>query len=232
MFKKILELLYPTTCIFCGEICKEGICDRCRKSVMIIKEPRCKKCGKPIRYEEEEFCYDCRHKNFHYEQGKSLWIHRNPVNQSIYNFKYKNRRVYGEIYAKELVKEFGKLICLWKIDLIIPVPLHRKKLRKRGFNQAEILAKEIGKLTGIPVNTKVILRKKYTEPQKQFGQKERRKNLADAFEAACKHINAKNILIIDDIYTTGSTIDSIAKILLETGAEKAYFMTISIGQGF
>lgn len=232
MLRKILEMLYPKTCIFCGEICKEGICPECRKKVGMIKEPRCKKCGKPIRYQEEEYCYDCSHKNFRYEQGRSLWLHREPVKQSVYDFKYKNRRIYGEVYAGEMVKEFGRLINLWGIDLIVPVPLHKKKLRKRGFNQAEILAKEIGRLTGIPVDTKLIIRKKYTAPQKQFGRTERIKNLTDVFAPAGRRLSAKNVLIIDDIYTTGSTIDSAAKILLRLGAEKTYFLTISIGQGF
>lgn len=153
MFRKILELLYPTRCIFCGEISKEGICPKCREKVGIIHEPRCKKCGKPIRFQEQEYCYDCSRKNFHYEQGRSLWLHKASVKQSIYDFKYKNKRAYGEIYAREMVKEFADIIKLWEIDFIVPVPLHKKKLRKRGFNQAQILAEEIGKLTKIPVDT-------------------------------------------------------------------------------
>ena len=131
-----------------------------------------------------------------------------------------------------MVKAFGKMITFWGIDLIIPVPLHKKKLRQRGFNQAEIVAKEIGKLTGIPVDTTFITRKKYTTPQKQFGQSERKKNLAGAFATSRRVVHAKNILIIDDIYTTGSTIDSVANVLMKNGAEKTYFLTISIGQGF
>lgn len=232
MFRKILELLYPTTCIFCGGISKEGICGVCREKVGHIQEPRCKRCGKPIHLEEEEFCYDCKHRDFHYEQGKSLWLHRAPVDRSIYDFKYKNRRSYGEIYAKEMVEAFGEIIRLWEIDLLIPVPLHKKKLRKRGFNQAEVIAEGIGKRMNIPIDTTLVVRRKYTMPQKEFSQKERRRNLADAFRVSHGNIGAKNILIIDDIYTTGSTVDSIAKVLKDAGAEKTYFLTISIGQGF
>lgn len=232
MFRKILEWLYPATCIFCGKICREGICADCMGKVMKIREPRCKKCGKPIRFAEEEYCYDCSHHHFHYEQGKSLWLHRAPVDKSIYEFKYKNRRVYSEVYAREMVKSFGRLIKMWEIDLIVPVPLHKKKFRKRGFNQAELLAKEIGRYMGIPVDTSLVIRKKYTAPQKQFGHNERRKNLADAFALTEKKVDAKNILIIDDIYTTGSTIDTIAELFMHADVEKTYFLTISIGQGF
>lgn len=196
----------------------------------IIEEPRCKKCGKPIRQKEEEFCYDCEREDLCYEQGRSLWIHKMPVSSSIYAFKYKNRRVYGEVYGREMAKMFRKIIRLWEIDVIVPVPLHRKKQKKRGYNQAEILAKEIGFRVGIPVDTTLIKRKKNTVPQKEFTRKERKKNLKNAFEVTGK-VEGKRVLIIDDIYTTGSTIDSISILLKKAGAEKTYFLTISIGQG-
>lgn len=196
----------------------------------IIEEPRCKKCGKPIRQKEVEFCYDCEREDLCYEQGRSLWIHKMPVSSSIYAFKYKNRRVYGEVYGREMAKMFRKIIRLWEIDVIVPVPLHRKKQKKRGYNQAEILAKEIGFRVGIPVDTTLIKRKKNTVPQKEFTRKERKKNLKNAFEVTGK-VEGKRVLIIDDIYTTGSTIDSISILLKKAGAEKTYFLTISIGQG-
>ena len=196
----------------------------------IIEEPRCKKCGKPIRQKEAEFCYDCEREDLCYEQGRSLWIHKMPVSSSIYAFKYKNRRVYGEVYGREMAKMFRKIIRLWEIDVIVPVPLHRKKQKKRVYNQAEILAKEIGFRVGIPVDTTLIKRKKNTVPQKEFTRKERKKNLKNAFEVTGK-VEGKRVLIIDDIYTTGSTIDSISILLKKAGAEKTYFLTISIGQG-
>lgn len=196
----------------------------------IIEEPRCKKCGKPIRQKEAEFCYDCEREDLCYEQGRSLWIHKMPVSSSIYAFKYKNRRVYGEVYGREMAKMFRKIIRLWEIDVIVPVPLHRKKQKKRGYNQEEILAKEIGFRVGIPVDTTLIKRKKNTVPQKEFTRKERKKNLKNAFEVTGK-VEGKRVLIIDDIYTTGSTIDSISILLKKAGAEKTYFLTISIGQG-
>lgn len=196
----------------------------------IIEEPRCKKCGKPIRQKEAEFCYDCEREDLCYEQGRSLWLHKMPVSSSIYAFKYKNRRVYGEVYGREMAKTFRKIIRLWEIDVIVPVPLHRKKQKKRGYNQAEILAKEIGFRVGIPVDTTLVKRKKNTVPQKEFTRKERKKNLKNAFEVTGK-VEGKRVLIIDDIYTTGSTIDSISILLKKAGVEKTYFLTISIGQG-
>lgn len=197
-----------------------------------IQEPRCKKCGKPIRYEEQEYCYDCQKQSFHYIQGKSLWIHKGAVPWSIYQFKYHNRRIYGQFYAYELYRIYGKLIRLWGIDLIVPVPLHWRRRRKRGYNQAEIVARHLGELTGIPVEKRLVIRKKYTKPQKTLNNKERVRNLKDVFEVRKTAVRQKNILLVDDIYTTGSTIDAVSRVLLEKGHNKVWFLTISIGQDF
>lgn len=227
-----MELLYPRTCCFCGKLCEEYICRECREKVFYVREPRCKKCGKPIRYSEQEYCMDCRKKAFHYEQGRSLWIHKGAVPWSIYQFKYHNRRIYGEFYAQELYRLYGKDIRRWGIDLIIPVPLHKKRRRKRGYNQAEVIAKHLGKLMDIPVDGKAVVRKRYTEPQKVLNDKERRKNLKGAFEVKKGKVQSGNILLIDDIYTTGSTIDEIARVIIEKKHNKIWFLTISIGQDF
>lgn len=230
--KKCLGVLYPQTCYFCGKICKKSICVECSKKVEYIEEPRCKKCGKPIRYEEKEFCHDCEERTFHYEQGKSIWLHKGPVRWSVYQFKYHNRRIFAEFYAEEWQRLYGSKLKEWEIDVIIPVPLHSRRKRKRGYNQAEVLAKELGKRCGIPVNAKSIARTIYTKPQKELSDKERNKNLKDAFSVTKHWKKTRNVLLIDDIYTTGNTIDSVAKILKEKGAHKVYFLTISIGQGF
>jgi len=227
-----MELLYPKTCCFCGKISVQEICDSCKEKVSYIKEPRCKKCGKPIRYEEQEYCHDCQKQSFHYMQGRSLWIHKGAVPWSIYQFKYHNRRIYGKFYAKELYRVYGESIEEWGIDLIVPVPLHWRRRRKRGYNQAEIVARYLGELTGIPVDKHLVIRKKYTEPQKTLNNKERVKNLKHVFDVRKMTVRAKNILLIDDIYTTGSTIDAISKVLLEKGHNKVWFLTISIGQDF
>lgn len=227
-----MELLYPKTCCFCGKISVQEICDSCKEKVFYIKEPRCKKCGKPIRYEEQEYCHDCQKQSFHYVQGRSLWIHKGAVPWSIYQFKYHNRRIYGKFYAKELYRVYGESIEEWGIDLIVPVPLHWRRRRKRGYNQAEIVARYLGELTGIPVDKHLVIRKKYTEPQKTLNNKERVKNLKHVFDVRKMTVREKNILLIDDIYTTGSTIDAISKVLLEKGHNKVWFLTISIGQDF
>lgn len=232
--EKIIVLLWPETCPFCQKVCKEGICTECRERLesLRIREPRCMQCGKQIRSEEKEYCYDCLHTHHYYEQGLSLWNHKAPVNQSIYQFKYHNQRRYGELYGQELVKHFYKEISRWNPDMIMPVPLHRARRRKRGYNQAQILAETIGKRMHIPVDSKSLIRRKNTNPQKKLGHDARKKNLKNAFALKETFRPVKSVLLVDDIYTTGNTLDAAARILKQKGVKNVYFLTISIGQGY
>ena len=232
IFKKCLGILYPQTCCFCGKISDAEICPQCLKQVEYVKEPVCKKCGKPISNEEKETCADCEGYEHFFDQGKSVWIHKGSVRWSLYQFKYHNRRIYGKTYGKELFRIYGQKIKEWGIDVIIPVPLHKKRRRKRGYNQSEIIAEILGKLTHLPVETKMLERIKHTRPQKELNHKERQKNLQHAFDVKKGWKVPQNVLVIDDIYTTGSTVDEIAKLLKEKGVQKVFFLTISIGQGF
>ncbi|MEZ3485682.1 MAG: ComF family protein [Lachnospiraceae bacterium] len=225
--------LWPEVCPFCGRVSSQGICARCRRRLenIRIQEPRCMKCGKPLRHEEQEYCYDCMHMKHQYTSGYGLWLHRDPVSISIYQFKYHNQRRYGIYYAEELVFCFGRTIRRWKPDLIIPIPLHRKRRKKRGYNQAEIISRRMGEMLGIPVDSQCLIRRICTAPQKMLGHQERRKNLRRAFAVRKSFFPVKTVLLIDDIYTTGSTMDAAAQVLKEKGVEKVYFLTISIGQG-
>ena len=155
-----------------------------------------------------------------------------PVSLSIYQFKYKNRRIYGEFYAKEMARLYGNLIRFWGVEVIVPIPLHRRKKRLRGYNQAAVIAKQLGKIMGIPVDCNSIVRNRYTRPQKELNDKERKQNLKQAFTVTNKWKKYKRVLLIDDIYTTGSTIDTVAEELKKNGVQKVWFLTISIGQGY
>ena len=228
----VLDFIYPPVCPFCGEISYEGICSECKKKIIYIEDPKCIRCGKPLQDEKEELCRDCsKVKNNPIEAGRSLWVHKKPVSSAIYDFKYKNKRYYGKIFAREMVRKYKNLIYQWDIDEIVPVPVHNKRLKKRGYNQAAIIAEEVGKLMGIPVYEDMIIRIKNTKPQKKLNDEERIKNIKGAFVIKNEYKPGKNVLIIDDIYTTGTTIRQIAQIMKASGAEKLFFLTISIGQG-
>lgn len=130
-----------------------------------------------------------------------------------------------------MAAEFERIVKEWKIEEIIPVPLHRSRQRKRGYNQAQILAEEIGKKLEIPVKKDVVKRIQKTRPQKELGSRERIQNLKGAFGVSRSWIPKKCVLVIDDIYTTGNTIHRVAEVLKKAGVQKVYFLTISIGQG-
>ena len=189
------------------------------------------RCGKPLQNESCEYCADCQEKASNVVQGRSLWLHQEPLPESEYRFKYHNRRWYGVLFAREMAVYYGKWISSKKIEAIIPVPLHPSKKRKRGFNQAEILARELSEQTGIPVYTDVLFRIRKTSPQKMLGPGERKANLKGAFAVSAKWKACRNVLLIDDIYTTGSTIERCAGMLKKAGTENVWFLTISIGQG-
>lgn len=189
------------------------------------------KCGKPISNEEKEYCFDCQKYQLAYDQGRSVWIQKGNVPQAIYQFKFHNKRYYAETFAEEMADRYAKWIHSCGVEIILPVPLHPSKRRSRGFNQAELLAEELGKRVQIPVETEVLFRVKKTRPQKQLSDKERISNLKQAFGVSRTWKPKKTVLLIDDIYTTGNTMHRIAKVLKQAGVEKVYFLTISIGQG-
>jgi ComF family protein len=240
LLQAILDIIYPVRCPVCGEIVipkGERICAPCRKKLDYIKEPRCKKCSKPIELEEKEYCTDCEHKNFHFVKGYSVWIYDETMRHSIAEFKYHSKKEYAEFYVQEMVRHYGINIERLSPDVIVPVPVHKSKYLERGYNQADILARGLGKELELPVLSKLLIRSKKTLPQKQLSDKERLKNLQEAFclnqkvlEGFPKEINS--ILLVDDIFTTGSTIEACTNVLMENGIKYIYFITLCIGKGF
>lgn len=154
------------------------------------------------------------------------------MKKSMYAFKYSNRREYASFYAKVLVKEFGGIINSFGAQALVPVPLYRSKERKRGYNQAEVLATELSKLLGIPVDRSLIRRVKNTVPLKTLSTEERKNNIRNAFQIRRNGLKYSKIVIVDDIYTTGTTIDECAAKLIESGINDVYFITACIGNGF
>lgn len=161
-----------------------------------------------------------------------MFGYQSPVSQSLYQLKYHARKEYGIFYGTYAAVYVKNQIQAWKIEALIPVPLHPSRLAKRGYNQAEVIARAMGERLNLPVITDAVKRIENTKPLKELSPQERRKNLQKAFAPAKNQTYWKNVLIIDDIYTTGSTIDAVSRILKETQrAERIYFLTIAIGTG-
>lgn len=233
LLENILDILYPRRCPICQEVVKkrgEMICPSCRKEIAPIQEPVCKKCGKPIMDAAEEYCCDCGKMGHLYTRGLAVLPYTGKVRKSLHQIKFHNKKEYLDFYGPYMAEVLGKRILAWGAQALIPVPLHRSKRRKRGFNQAEILAVEVGRALGIPVRTDVVQRIRNTRPQKDLSLRERQNNLKGAFKISQYDVKLKKIILVDDIYTTGSTIDGIAGKLLEQGAEEVYFIALCIGK--
>lgn len=227
----VLQLLFPRRCPVCDEIAPFGekICLECLKKLNYITQPWCMKCGKKLR-EEKEYCGDCTGRRHNYVRGRALYEYKS-VAGSLYRFKYGGRREYADFYGEEAARYLKGFLDQIKPDGLVPVPLHPKRYMKRGYNQAFLLAKVIGKHTGIPVYDKLVRRQKETRPLKMLNPTERQNNLKNAFHIAQNDVKLKVVLVIDDIYTTGSTIDAVAAELKKAGAQKVYFITLACGAG-
>jgi len=207
-------------------------CIKCQKELFYMKEPICKRCGRSIEYDTQEFCYDCAEKQFSFQQGKAIFSYKGKIKSSLYRFKYGNRKEYADFYADEMEKQFGRWVLSRQPDVILPIPLHAKRKKVRGYNQAEEIAKSFGIRMNIPMDSTFIVRNKNTTPQKQLSMQERKKNLKNAFKITQNNVNYKCVILVDDIYTTGSTINEAAWVLKNAGVENIYFICVSIGKGY
>lgn len=228
----ILNILYPKRCPIChGVLLGKGkVCPSCVKRLHYIREPKCKKCGKSIEKEEQEYCRDCQRFSHAFNRGEAVFVYDEVLKKSISMFKYHNRREYADFYAEEMLKECRHFIERCQPDVILPVPIHKLKRRERGFNQSELVAKKLGKLTGIPVDTGYLVRIAKTTPQKELTRLQRKQNLKKAFAVAERKKCYENVLLIDDIYTTGATLDAISEILKENQSKNIFFLTICVGR--
>lgn len=228
--EKMSDIFYPRRCPVCQKILKDQkrmICPQCETMLHPIGHPRCFKCGKPV--EKGEFCRDCQKRKHMFEQGRGIFVYDSSMRRSVTRYKYYGCREYGDFYAKAMYRYAKMELREWKPDLIVPVPVHRYKERMRGFNQAAYLAERISRYTGIPADMGLVQKNIKTKSQKKLNALQRRKNLEKAF-CVTGDVRGKDILVIDDVYTTGSTIDAMASCLKKKGAENVYFLTVCIGR--
>lgn len=228
----VKQLLFPLRCPVCDEIATpfgEKICGDCVGKLKLLVSPYCMKCGKKL-HGEEELCRDCREKEHVFIRGRALYEYES-VALPIYRFKYGGRQEYGDFFGEETAYYLGNFVRSVKPDALIPIPLHKKRFRTRGYNQAAVLAKALGKWLGIPVADNYLCRVRDTVPLKRLNPKERENNLKRAFNIAQNDVKLKTVILVDDIYTTGSTMDEAARTLRARGVEKIYFVTLACGAG-
>ncbi len=238
LIEGIGDILYPHRCPVCDDVLPVGsdctLCIKCKGKVEKVTDPYCLKCGKKICDDSRQYCTDCQKKEHIYTQGRAAFVYDRHMKKSIAAFKYGGRREYGKYYSGEIVKKYGEWIDSIGAQCLIPVPIHRERYRKRGYNQAKVIADEIGNMTKLPVIDDYIERGKNTEALKNLNEAQRKLCLKDAFfiSEASKLLyhDLRCVILVDDIYTTGSTIDECARVLKKTGVKKIYFLCICIGK--
>ncbi|OXT08732.1 amidophosphoribosyltransferase [Thermoanaerobacterium thermosaccharolyticum] len=224
-----LDLLFPpkTNCILCGKMIREGkICDDCESKLPFISGNTCIVCGKPI--DTGEKCPDCMEYEHIFSRSISAFEYDETMKSLIARFKYYKERNLSEFFAEYMYKYIKDADI--KFDVIVPVPLHRTKLDERGYNQAELLARELSYRFDI-IMSKPLRRIRNTKSQTEFSREERMKNLKGAFKVVYEDmVKNKIILLVDDVLTTGSTLDECAKVLKEGGAKDVFATTIATGR--
>lgn len=228
----ITDSLLPKTCPVCREIVMprgNQICRECLKSFSFVKDPTCEKCGKEILTGSQCLCYDCRHNRKSFTKGAALLNYDDVARECMSGIKFLNRKEDIDVFAAMMANRLGKIIVSWDPECLIPVPVHKERLIKRGYNQAEELAKCLGKRLNIPVRTDILVRNRRTAAQKDLDPAERLENLTGAFETRKRLETTRCVVLVDDIYTTGSTVEACTRALMAAGAADVRAACICIG---
>lgn len=224
---KISDIFFPSNikCILCGEECDSGIsiCNKCLITLPYIMGKTCSKCGGRVL--EEDTCIDCSRDLHSFTKNYCVFDYDGVIRDKILAFKKYGRKHIGEAFSKIMLDNFIKrnIPC----DVIIPMPIHKSRQKERGFNQSDILVKDIADYTGL-VKYNVIEKIIDTPHQTGLSRENRKTNLEGAFAIKDKSaIKGKIVLVIDDIYTTGSTMAQVSDTLLRAGAEAVYGMCLA-----
>lgn len=218
-----LDFLFPQYCVGCG---KEGdfLCYSCHQSLSRITPPLCPKCGRP--QPSGILCPDCISWPAEIDGIRSPFRFDGVMRQAIHQLKYRNLRA--------LVKPLAKL--LWDYlttnpvpaEVLVPVPLHQKRLRERGYNQSGLLAQELGKLTNLPVVNDCLIRQQHAPPQARTSTvEERRSNIANAFTCRNHRLRDTQVLLIDDVSTSGATLNACAAALKASGTTSVWGLAMA-----
>ena len=225
------ELIAPTECrcLNCGREVFDGLgfCDDCKKDVVYNNGKTCKRCGVGIKG-EEDYCGNCAFDRVFFDMGYSVFSYEGTVRDAILQFKFDNCGNFARIFAKYLAFMVEKHNL--EFDLVAYVPMTKKAKRKRGYNQAQLLAKYFCAILDCePKLVDAIVKVKETKPQETLRKEERKTNIVGAYRCRAE-VRGKRVLVIDDIKTTGATLNECAKVLKGAGATNVVVLTVASRQ--
>ena len=218
----LLDLLFPRFCVGCGT---EGdfLCGSCIETLPHLQLPFCDRCGLPIP--ENSICPDCQNLPLTIDGIRSLYLHEGLAREAIHSLKYKNMKALAKPLAA-LMSNYFKANP-FEIDTLLAAPMHAKRLRTRGYNQPELLAHELSHLTGLYFAKDSLIRTKNTTSQVSLSADDRRNNVNGAFQCKDGFFRDRKVLLIDDVCTTGATLNACAIALKEGGAASVWGLTLS-----
>jgi ComF family protein len=230
----IADVIFPPRCITCDAIIEEHgplpFCPQCTAGIRSIASPLCPRCGLPYPTPEREdhLCGECLVTRRPFALARAVGLYEDTLMTAIHLFKYRGRIGIGKVLGGIMADFAGGIWDMKVFSVIMPVPLHRKRLRERGFNQAVILARKIAKRFDLPLDFLTLRRELFTAPQVGLGHEERSVNVRGAFTVRRPERAAgKRVLLVDDVYTTGSTLAECAATLLNAGAESVAVLTLA-----
>ena len=232
--KDISEVIFPPQCLGCAEILHpftgQIFCPVCNDKIKLITGSICRVCGTtfPDSPAQSHLCGDCLESKTYFSCARAVFCYDAFILKAIHQFKYGRNISVGETLASFMAGFSFPDIDFTDYSLIIPVPLHINRLRERGFNQSLILARALEKRRQIPVDFSALKRHRFTVTQAGSNRNERKQNIKGSFEVTdSKKIAGKNIILVDDVYTTGATINECAKTLIRARAKKVAVFTLA-----
>lgn len=221
------RLLFPPCCLACHgatESAADVLCPDCRDKLVPIRGKYCRKCGALL---DGYRCYACSQTDFSFTFARSALVYQSPVQELVHSLKYSELRSPASFFAKAMLDTPSRVRFAEKYDFVMAVPLHRVRQRERGCNQSELIARRIARELGLPCE-KPVFRRYYTESQTNLSWERRKDNLKDAFGVRRNaELADKSIILVDDVFTSGTTVNEIARVLKANGARKVAVLTAS-----
>lgn len=234
-WSEVLDLLYPPRCEVCGRDGKWALCDECLAAVQRVERPYCARCNVPFPEGQAErgLCADCRRSRSPLVAVRSVGLHVGPLRQAVLRFKFHSARrlgpVLGRLIYERVLREADEPegMAVGEIQALVPAVLHARRRRWRGFDQAMVITRELGALWGLPV-VAAVRRSKFTRPQIELEPDQRRRNLAGAFSPDPRvDVSGQVVAVVDDVWTTGATLEACARAVRRAGAQRVYGLTVT-----
>lgn len=227
-FNALIDICFPRTCFFCRQNIQDGIlCVSCQKQIKPLPPPFCRYCAKPLKTKAGNTCAACQRKKLHYDNLISCFAYDEPLKTIIHLLKYKDHDYLADFLSKRMAVHLKSIgFTSGGFDWIIPVPSHTVRIRERGYNQSLLLAKKLSTLLKIPLKHDIIFCKCNKPHQTRLRGDTRTENLKDNF-AVGENMQDKKIVLIDDVFTTGATVNECAKALKDHGAGVISVITLA-----